>query len=86
MKLNVTSEGVEVTSQSSQLGNFSSKINATVEGEGGEISFNAKYILDGLNSFTTPKCVFEFSGKGSPGVFKPSGVENRLYVVMPLKN
>lgn len=86
VKFNVTSEGVEITSQSSQLGNFSSKINATVDGEGGEISFNAKYILDGLNSFTTPRCTFEFSGKGSPGVFKPSGVDNRLYVVMPLKS
>ncbi|MDD5606023.1 MAG: DNA polymerase III subunit beta [Patescibacteria group bacterium] len=86
VKLVVSTDGIEVTSQSSQLGSFSSQLPAQVEGEGGEISFNAKYILDGLNSFTTPKCIFEFSGKGSPGVFKPSGVEGRLYIVMPLKS
>lgn len=86
VKLNVTPTGVEVTSQSSQLGNFSSQINAAVEGEGGEISFNAKYILDGLNSFTTPKCSFEFSSQGSPGVFKPSNTSGRVYIVMPLKS
>jgi DNA polymerase III subunit beta len=87
VRLSVKPSGmIEVTSESSQLGNFSAKLPAKVEGEGGEISFNAKYLLDGLNSFETPRCIFEMEGKTTPGVFKPSGVEGRLYIVMPLRN
>ena len=86
VKLEIKPEGVvEVTSGSSQLGSFSSKLKGVVTGEGGEISFNAKYVLDGLNSFTTPKCSFEMSGKTAPGVFKPAHTDGQIYIVMPLK-
>ncbi|MFH0905270.1 MAG: DNA polymerase III subunit beta, partial [bacterium] len=64
VKLEITAAGdIDITSSSSQLGSFSSKLKGAVKGEGGEISFNAKYLLDGLNSFTTPRCEFEMSGK-----------------------
>jgi DNA polymerase-3 subunit beta len=87
VKLNVRGEGeIEVTSESSQLGNFVAKIPAVVTGEPSEITFNAKYVLDGLNSFDTVKCVMELGGKTSPGVLRPSGGEGRLYIVMPLRN
>lgn len=87
VKLNVQGNGeIEVTSESSQLGNFSAKIPAKVEGEPMEITFNARYVLDGLNSFDTPKCVMELSGKTVAGVFKPMGDERRLYIVMPLRS
>lgn len=86
VKLEIKSEGiVEITSGSSQLGSFSSKLNAVVTGEASEISFNAKYVLDGLNSFTTPKCTFEMSGRTAPGVFKPAHTDGQVYIVMPLK-
>jgi len=86
VKLEIKPEGIiEITSGSSQLGSFSAKLNGVVTGEGGEISFNAKYILDGLNSFTTPKCSFEMSGKTTPGVFKPAHTDGQIYIVMPLK-
>ena len=87
VRLNVKSAGeIEVSSESSQLGNFIAKIPAKVEGEAGEITFNAKYVLDGLNSFDTVKCVMELGGKTAPGLFKPMGTEGRLYIVMPLRN
>lgn len=86
VKLVVKSEGeVEVTSESSQLGNFVAKIPAVVAGEPGEITFNAKYVLDGLNSFDTIKCAMELNGKTVAGVFRPVGATNRLYIVMPLR-
>ncbi|OGB73604.1 DNA polymerase III subunit beta [candidate division Kazan bacterium RIFCSPHIGHO2_01_FULL_44_14] len=87
VRLNIQSSGtIEVVSESSQVGNFNSKVKAEVRGEGGEISFNAKYLLDGLNSFDTPKCTLGMSGKTAAGVFRPSGVEDRLYLVMPLRS
>jgi len=86
VKLNVKPEGlVEITSESSQLGNFSAKLKAEVKGEGGEISFNARYLLDGLNSFETPRCTLGIESRSNPGVLKPSNVDGRVYIVMPLK-
>lgn len=86
VKLNIKPEGlVEATSESSQLGSFSAKLKADVKGVGGEISFNARYLLDGLNSFETPKCILGIEGRSNPGVLKPSGIDGRVYVVMPLK-
>ncbi len=87
VKLNVRVGGeIEITSESSQLGNFLAKVPAKVGGEPTEISFNARYLLDGLNSFDTIKCVMELSGKTVAGVFRPVGAENRLYIVMPLRS
>ncbi len=87
VKLNIKVGGeIEITSESSQLGNFLAKVPAKVEGEPTEISFNARYLLDGLNSFNTIKCVMELSGKTVAGVFRPVGVGNRLYIVMPLRS
>lgn len=87
VRLNVKPEGeIEVTSESSQLGHFVAKIPAKIEGEPLEVTFNARYVLDGLNSFDTVKCVMELENKTAPGVFRPVGGEGRLYIVMPLRS
>ena len=87
VRLNIQANGeIEVTSESSQLGNFVAKIPAKVEGEPSEITFNARYVLDGLNSFDTLRCVMELGGKTAPGLFRPAGGEGRVYIVMPLRS
>lgn len=86
VKITLQPDGfIEITSESSQLGNFSSKLPAAVQGEEADISFNAKYLLDGLNSFDTPSANLGITNKTSPGVFKPSGDDARVYIVMPLR-
>lgn len=87
VKLNVKAGGeIEITSESSQLGHFDAKVPAKVEGEPGEVAFNARYVLDGLSSFDTVTGSLELSGKTAAGVFRPMGVENQLYIVMPLRS
>lgn len=87
VRLNVKPEGIlEVTSESSQLGNFVAKLKAGVQGPGGEISFNARYLLDGLDSFETPRCTLGIESRSNPGVLRPTGIDGRVYIVMPLKN
>jgi DNA polymerase-3 subunit beta len=86
IKLNLLpGEPLTIASESSQLGNFKAGLSADVSGAGEEVSFNAKYVLDGLSSFDTPKCEIGVGSKTSPGVFKPVGEENRVYIVMPLR-
>src|SRR5690606_21689179 len=85
IKLVFDSTGLKVTSEASQVGNFDGSVEAKVEGGSEEVGFNAKYVLDGLASFDTPKCELKIGSKTSPVLFTPSGVENRRYIVMPLR-
>ncbi|MEZ4210669.1 MAG: DNA polymerase III subunit beta [Patescibacteria group bacterium] len=85
IKLVFDSSGLKVTSEASQVGNFNGNVEAKVEGGSEEVGFNAKYVLDGLASFDTPKCELKIGTKTSPVLFTPSGVDNRRYIVMPLR-
>lgn len=58
---------------------------AILEGEEGLIAFNYRFILDFLNNTTSKKIIFEMGEKNAPGVFRASGVDNFIHVVMPVR-
>lgn len=78
-------EALMVHSESSQLGSFSGTVEADISGGEEEVSFNAKYVVDGLSSFDTSRCVIGAVSKTSAVTFRPSNVDGRLYIVMPLR-
>lgn len=76
---------VEVTAISPQLGDAVSRLPAEITGEGVEIAFNAKFILDALAIFPGEKVQLEFSGKERAGVLRPIDKRQYLYLIMPLR-
>jgi len=76
---------VSVYSASSQIGDSQAKMEALVEGKGGEISFNAKFLTDVLSALDDEEIFFEMSGKYNPGVIRSSKDKNYVYIIMPLK-
>lgn len=78
-------EGIEVTAISPQLGDTVSHLTGTVQGEPVEIAFNAKFILDALAIFPTEDIQLGLSGKLQPGVLRPKGRKDYLYLIMPLR-
>lgn len=78
-------ESLSVHSESSQLGSFNGTVEADTVGGEEEVSFNARYVLDGLSSFDTAKCVIGAVSKTSAVTFRPSNVDGHLYIVMPLR-
>lgn len=80
---------VKISCQDPELGEHSSEIAAQVKGEKSEISFNYKFLLDGLQGIKTEDVVFALSEARSneegPGVLKPVNDETYLYVVMPIQ-
>ncbi len=87
INLNIKSKGkIEVSANSSQIGESSSFVEATVEGKEGDISFNSKYLIDVLNNIKEQKVSFEMSGKLNPGVIKPEGDKDYTYIIMPLRS
>lgn len=85
VRLKVSQAGLEVTAISPQLGDSVSRLAATVTGEPVEIAFNAKFILDALAIFPGDTLTLELSGQLQPGVLRPKGSTDYLYLIMPLR-
>jgi len=86
--LDVSPEKGEVTlkSANTDLGNYETKIKGRAEGEKLSISFNYRFLLDGLINTKSSEVIFEADNESSPGVLKPVGKSDFIYVVMPIKN
>lgn len=79
-------EPLKVFSEFSQLGNFSAEVESEIRGGEEEVSFNSRYVLDGLENMDTPRCLIGVTSKTGAVSFRPIGEENRIYIVMPLRS
>ena len=75
---------VTVTAQAAEVGGNESEIEASVEGEGLEVAFNAKYLLDVLGVVGSEQVALELGGPSSPGVIRPMGDTPFTHVIMPM--
>jgi len=85
IKADPEEEEMEIFSQNPDIGENKSSIAGKTKGEKQEISFNYKYLLDGLVNIKSSEIVFELNGEDGPGVLRPVGDSSYLYVVMPIK-
>ena len=76
---------IEIFSQSSEIGEYQSSVPGKIEGEPVEISFNHRFLLDGLLSIKTPEVILELNKETGPSVLKAVGDDTYIYVVMPIK-
>jgi DNA polymerase-3 subunit beta len=86
VSLNPTQKEVSFFSKSPDVGESNSKIEAKIKGEPIEVSFNYKYLADGLQNIKSSEVLFEVSKKEGPCVLRPVGDSSYLYVVMPIKS
>jgi len=77
--------GIEINSQNPDLGKYQSFLPAKIKGKETEISFNHRFLIDGLFQMKSPEVIFELTGEEGPTVLKPLAGEDYLYVVMPIK-
>ena len=75
---------VIVSATTSQVGINTSSAEALVEGAEGEISFNARYLMDVLLNLKENKISLEISGKLKPGMIKPENKKDYVHIIMPL--
>jgi DNA polymerase-3 subunit beta len=76
---------LELAAQSAETGSNEAKVDATIEGGSMEVAFNVKYLLDALNVINTQNVALETSSSTAPGVLRPVGRDDFLYVVMPMR-
>ena len=80
-------QAVSITSVASQVGENTSTVDAKVDSDG-EVTLNSRFLLDGLNAFSSETITFSFSGKVKPCIISaPDDAADKdyLHVVMPLK-
>lgn len=83
VKLFITDSNVNITS-TSETGFINENINAYVEGDKLEISFNSRYLIEALKIIDTDDIEFKFSGSLSPAIMKETN-DNYTYLVLPLR-
>ncbi len=79
---------VNVSAESNQMGDNSSLIDATIDGEDMEIAFNIRFLIDVLNVLPDEQILLETNSSAEPGVVRPIGrdeADQFLYVIMPMQ-
>ena len=74
-----------LSAQTAEVGDDEAPLSADVAGDQVQIAFNAKYVLDALTVVDADQVQLGFNGPLSPGVIRPVGREDYLYVVMPVR-
>jgi DNA polymerase-3 subunit beta len=75
---------VTIVGQSAERGDNQGNLDASVEGEQLQISFNIRYLIDVLNVIPDERVVFESNGAAQPGVIRPEGKDDFVAVIMPM--
>ncbi|HOS88172.1 MAG TPA: DNA polymerase III subunit beta [Candidatus Pacearchaeota archaeon] len=85
LKINPKEKEIEICSQDSEAGESNLFLGARIEGAELKVSYNWKFILEGLENIKSSEVSFEMQGNDGPSVIKPIGDESYIYVVMPIK-
>jgi DNA polymerase-3 subunit beta len=76
--------GVLIVSGRSSIGTLMEPVEARVVGEGGEVFFNVRYLLDGLKALPGSRASLGFNRDFSAAVLRPEGDEGYTYLVLPV--
>ena len=75
-----------LTAESGDLGKSEIELEAAMEGVGGEIVFNHRYVMDCLSGLDSEGVLVKIIDDNSPGLILPEGKNDYLYLVMPIKS
>jgi len=85
VKLRFDQNTMAVSANTPQVGESKIDVDVEIEGDGGDIAFNSRFLLDFLNNVNDEKLVFEMTGSLNPGVFKVAGDDSFLHIIMPVR-
>jgi DNA polymerase-3 subunit beta len=75
---------LKVASKSAERGDNEGVVGASVEGEGLDISFNIKYLIEVLRVIPDERVVLENNGAANPGVIRLENRDDFIHVIMPM--
>ncbi|MDA8211322.1 MAG: DNA polymerase III subunit beta [Clostridia bacterium] len=85
VKISIEELSMNITSNSPDIGRIYEQVQIYLEGEETSISFNSRYLLDVLKVADDEEVYLELTDSLSPGIVKPVGNENYLYLILPIR-
>jgi DNA polymerase-3 subunit beta len=87
IKLTVGDEGAGTVTiaAAADVGDAEGEVESANEGDSVQIAFNARYLQEALQNVDNAQLALEFSGPLSPGVIRPTGDEDYVHVIMPVR-
>ncbi len=76
---------INVASQSPDLGEYNSFFKGKIKGQDISISFNHRFLIDGIGEINTEDVIFNLTNEDGPAALKPTGKSDYLYIIMPIK-
>jgi len=73
-----------LSANAAEVGDNTTELEGQINGEGGQIALNVRFLQEALNAQPTPQVGFEMQTKAAPGVFRPVGDDSLLIIVMPM--
>ncbi len=83
--LSLSQGRMEISSNNPELGDAKEEIEIRYKGSDIKIGFNARYMLDVLNSFDDDEVDIELNDQLSPGLMRPHNDNSYTCVVMPMR-
>ncbi len=76
---------LKMSANSPQVGENTNCLEIKLEGEKVEIAFNFRFLQGFLNAISAQEIIIETNGSLSPGVFRESGNNDFLHIIMPVR-
>lgn len=86
LKVDPKKQELSVLSSDQEFGNHSSIVSGKIDGEEMEIIFNFIYLLDGLNSVSSPDISIKLNKDNTPALISSDQDKSFKYILMPIKN
>ena len=85
VELDSVAQQITLSVDAQDVGSGRESIPAQITGDGLEIAFNVRYLLDGLKAISTPEVQMQLNTPTSPVVLSPLGSLKMTYLVMPVQ-
>ena len=77
---------ISVAASSSEAGEGETKFSAVIKGETTDVTFNYRYLLDGLENLGSEMAVLKVNDASRPSLLKAPKDETYRYIVMPIRD
>ncbi|NIP38175.1 MAG: DNA polymerase III subunit beta [Candidatus Dadabacteria bacterium] len=85
IKMNISSNSVQLLSVTPELGEAKELIDVEYSDDPVELGFNSVYIMDVLDAMDSEQVVIEITDELSPAIIKPTGQQDYVSVIMPMR-
>ncbi len=85
VKIELTADKMILSSINPDVGEAKDEIDVSFGGEGFEVGYSVRYLIDAIDVIAEDSVSFEMRGSDGPGIIRPVGNETYMCIVMPIK-